>query len=80
LAIPKLDYSISICVTVVYPSFKSRFCALHEGILIWCQDEDGKCMLLDGEPKPSTVDLIRMGRKLKSTFGFIKYYKFWTQS
>lgn len=53
----------------------------NKGILIWCQDEDGKCMLLDGEPKPYALTHEKWGEKtIKGTFGFIEYYKFRPQS
>lgn len=33
-------------------------------ILVWCQDEHGKCMLPDEEPKPCTPNPRRYGPKL----------------
>lgn len=31
----------------------------EDGILVWCQDCHGKCMLPNGEPKPCTLDPMR---------------------
>ena len=48
----------------------------EEGILVWSQNEDGKCMLPDGEPKPCTPSPMRNGPEIiKGISGFIQYWK-----
>src|ERR1700737_4804700 len=47
-----------------------------DGILIWRQDNDGKCLLPDGDPKPCKPDLMRNGPEIiKDISGFIEYWK-----
>ena len=46
----------------------------EKGILVWRQNEDNKCMLLDGKPKPCTSNPMRNRPKIiKGISGFIKY-------
>ncbi len=50
--------------------------APEKGILVWQQDENGKCMLPNGEPKPCKPDPMRNGPEiLKGISGFIQYWK-----
>ena len=47
-----------------------------DGILVWRQDKDGKCLLLDGNPKPCKPDFMRNGPEIiKGISGFIEYWK-----
>ena len=49
---------------------------LEDGIFFWCQDEHGKCMLLDGEPKPCTPNPMKNGLEIiQGTLWFIGYWK-----
>ena len=48
----------------------------QDGVLIWRQDNDGKCLLPDGDPKPCKPDPMRNGPKIiKGISGFIEYWK-----
>jgi hypothetical protein len=48
----------------------------EEGILVWRQNEDEKCMLPDGEPKPCTPNPMRNGPEIiKGISRFIQYWK-----
>jgi hypothetical protein len=48
----------------------------EKGILVWRQNEDDKCMLPDGEPKPCTPSPMRNGPEIiKGISGFIQYWK-----
>ena len=50
--------------------------APEEGILVWRQDNDGKCLLPDGEPSPCKPDPMRNGPEIiKGISGFIEYWK-----
>ena len=44
------------------------------GMLVWCQDNDDKCIFLDVEPKPCIPDPMRNGLEIiKGRSGFIEY-------
>src|SRR5665213_3542773 len=48
----------------------------EDGILVWRQDDHGKCMLPDGEPKPCKPDPMRNGPDIiKGISGYIEYWK-----
>ena len=50
--------------------------APEERILVWRQDNDGKCLLPDGEPSPCKPDPMRNGPEIiKGISGFIEYWK-----
>ena len=60
--------------------FKLLCTSLHwvpkDGILIWHQDKNGKCMLADGDPKPCKPDSIKNWLEIiKGIFRFIEYWK-----
>ena len=47
-----------------------------DGILVWRQDKDEKCLLPDGDPKPCKPDPIRNKLEIiKDISGFIDYWK-----
>ena len=49
---------------------------LEEGILVWRQDKDSKCLLPDGKSSPCKPEPMRNGPEIiKGIFGFIEYWK-----
>jgi hypothetical protein len=47
-----------------------------DGILVWRQDKDGKCLLSDGDPKLCKPDPMINGPEIiKGISGFIEYWK-----
>ena len=49
---------------------------LKYSILMWRQDKDGKCMLMDGDPKPCKPNSMRNGSEIiKGISRFVEYSK-----
>ena len=49
---------------------------VEDGILVWCQDKDEKCLLPDGNLKPCKPDSMKNGPKIiKGISGFMEYWK-----
>ena len=49
---------------------------LKDGILMWRQNKDEKCLLPDGNPKPCKPDPMKNGPEIiKNISGFIEYWK-----